>query len=92
MFLKSPAYFMNRSHSFNAVPGPMPSVATARMLANRNLFRRGERRTAIPPSSGAVQFVPLMRAQSAIIYIIEDPGGLRLDQGQFSATAVWDRK
>src|ERR1700676_4475952 len=35
---KSPAYFMNRSHSFNSVHGRMPSVATGAMLANRNLI------------------------------------------------------
>src|ERR1700689_3143364 len=29
---KSPAYFMNRSHSFNSVHGRMPSVATGAML------------------------------------------------------------
>src|SRR5258707_12707239 len=33
----SPAYFMSRSHSFNAVHGRIASVATAAMLANRNL-------------------------------------------------------
>jgi len=27
---KTPAYFMNRAHSFNSVHGRMPSVATAR--------------------------------------------------------------
>src|SRR6202789_628072 len=34
---KSPAYFMNRSHSFNSVNGRMPSVATGAMLRNANL-------------------------------------------------------
>src|SRR6204780_5481752 len=38
---KSPAYFMNRSHSFNSVHGRMPSVATGAMLANRNLIALG---------------------------------------------------
>ena len=38
---KSPAYFMNRSHSFNAVHGRMPSVATGAVLANRNLLALG---------------------------------------------------
>src|SRR6266705_3810255 len=31
---KSPAYFMGRSHGFNAVHGRMPSVATGAVLAN----------------------------------------------------------
>src|SRR4030088_3463331 len=35
---KSPAYFMNRSHSFNSVHGRMPSVATGEMLANKHLI------------------------------------------------------
>src|SRR5258707_15007204 len=35
---KTPAYFLNRSHGFNAVHGRMPSVATGAMLANRNLL------------------------------------------------------
>src|ERR1700757_4895991 len=35
---KSPAYFMSRSHSFNAVHGRMASVATGTMLANRTLL------------------------------------------------------
>ena len=34
---KSPAYFMNRSHSFNSVHGRMPSVATGATLANRTM-------------------------------------------------------
>src|SRR5579885_2519326 len=38
---KSPAYFMSRSHSFNAVHGRMPSVATGAMLANRDLLALG---------------------------------------------------
>src|ERR1700746_656171 len=38
---KSPAYFMSRSHSFNSVHGPMPSLATGAMLANRNLLTLG---------------------------------------------------
>src|ERR671936_938479 len=33
---KSPAYFMARSHSFNAVHGRMPAVATGAMLANHS--------------------------------------------------------
>src|SRR4030088_3460597 len=35
---KSPAYFMNRAHSFNSVHGRMPSVATGAMLANKHLI------------------------------------------------------
>ena len=38
---KSPAYFMSRSHSFNAVHGRMPSVATGAVLANQKLIALG---------------------------------------------------
>src|SRR5271167_490978 len=38
---KSPAYFMNRSHSFNSVHGRMPSVAEGAMLANTSLLSLG---------------------------------------------------
>ena len=34
---KSPAYFMSRSFSFNAVHGRMPSVATGALLANKTM-------------------------------------------------------
>jgi 2-oxoglutarate ferredoxin oxidoreductase subunit beta len=34
---KTPAYFMNRSHSFNSVHGRMPSVAEGTLLANHTL-------------------------------------------------------
>ena len=38
---KSPAYFLNTSHAFNAVHGRMPSVATGAMLANHKLIALG---------------------------------------------------
>src|ERR687883_1693172 len=38
---KSPAYFMNRAHSFNSVHGRMPSVATGATLANASLMALG---------------------------------------------------
>src|SRR5215467_4289564 len=38
---KSPAYFMSRAHSFNAVHGRMPSVATGAVLANHKLLALG---------------------------------------------------
>src|SRR5690348_7510530 len=34
---KSPAYFLNHAHGFNAVHGRMPSVATGVALANKKL-------------------------------------------------------
>jgi len=84
---KSPAYFMSRSHSFNAVHGRMPSVATGAMLANRNLLALGVSGDGDSASIGIGQFVHLMRRNLPIIYIIEDNGVYGLTKGQFSATA-----
>ena len=84
---KSPAYFMNRSHSFNSVHGRMPSVATGAMLANRNLVALGVSGDGDTASIGIGQFVHLMRRNLPMIYIIEDNGVYGLTKGQFSATA-----
>src|SRR5437899_12417764 len=58
---KAPAYFMSRSHSFNAVHGRMPSVATGAMLANPNLFALGVSGDGDSASIGIGQFVHLTR-------------------------------
>src|SRR5438309_6956514 len=84
---KSPAYFMGRSHSFNAVHGRMPSVATGAVLANRSLMALGVSGDGDTASIGMGQFVHLMRRNLPIIYIIEDNGVYGLTKGQFSATA-----
>src|SRR6476659_10437154 len=84
---KSPAYFMGRSHSFNAVHGRMPSVATGAVLANRNLLALGVSGDGDTASIGMGQFVHLMRRNLPMIYIIEDNGVYGLTKGQFSATA-----
>src|SRR6202165_4279390 len=84
---KTPAYFMSRSHSFNAVHGRMPSVATGAMLANRKLVCIGVSGDGDTASIGIGQFVHLMRRNLPIIYIIEDNGVYGLTKGQFSATA-----
>ena len=84
---KSPAYFMSRSHSFNAVHGRMPSVATGAVLANQHLIALGVSGDGDTASIGVGQFVHLMRRNLPIIYIIEDNGVYGLTKGQFSATA-----
>ena len=84
---KTPAYFMNRSHSFNAVHGRMPSVATGALLANRRLICIGVSGDGDTASIGIGQFIHLMRRNLPIIYIIEDNGVYGLTKGQFSATA-----
>src|SRR3954468_7156909 len=84
---KSPAYFMSRSHSFNAVHGRMPSVATGAVLANQKLIALGVSGDGDTASIGIGQFVHLMRRNLPMIYIIEDNGVYGLTKGQFSATA-----
>src|ERR1700690_3599677 len=83
---KAPAYFMNRSHSFNSVHGRMPSVATGALLANRSMIGLGVSGDGDTASIGMGQFVPLMRRNLPMIYIIEDNGVYGLTKGQFSAT------
>jgi 2-oxoglutarate/2-oxoacid ferredoxin oxidoreductase subunit beta len=78
---------MNRAHSFNAVHGRMPSVATGAVLANRNLLGVGVSGDGDTASIGMGQFVHLMRRNLPMIYIIEDNGVYGLTKGQFSATA-----
>ncbi len=84
---KSPAYFMSRSHAFNAVHGRMPSVATGTVLANRTLLALGVSGDGDTASIGIGQFVHLMRRNLPIVYVIEDNGVYGLTKGQFSATA-----
>jgi 2-oxoglutarate/2-oxoacid ferredoxin oxidoreductase subunit beta len=84
---KSPAYFMSRSHAFNAVHGRMPSVATGAVLANRTLLPLGVSGDGDTASIGIGQFVHLMRRNLPILYVIENNGVYGLTKGQFSATA-----
>src|SRR5919197_1054692 len=84
---KSPAYFLSRSHAFNALHGRMPSVATGALLANRDLLGVGVSGDGDTASIGIGQFVHLMRRNLPMIYVIEDNGVYGLTKGQFSATA-----
>ena len=84
---KSPAYFMNRSHSFNSVHGRMPSVTTGALLGNHTVQALGVSGDGDTASIGMGQFVHLMRRNLPMIYIIEDNGVYGLTKGQFSATA-----
>jgi len=84
---KSPAYFLNMSHGFNAVHGRMPSVATGAMLANRHILGLGVTGDGDTASIGIGQFMHLVRRNLPMIYIIEDNGVYGLTKGQFSATA-----
>jgi 2-oxoglutarate ferredoxin oxidoreductase subunit beta len=84
---KTPAYFMNRSHAFNALHGRMPSVATGALLANRTLLGIGVSGDGDTASIGIGQFVHLMRRNLPVVYVIENNGVYGLTKGQFSATA-----
>jgi 2-oxoglutarate ferredoxin oxidoreductase subunit beta len=84
---KTPAYFLGRSHSFNAVHGRMPSVATGVHLANRDLILMGVSGDGDSASIGLGQFCHLVRRNVPVVYIIENNGVYGLTKGQFSATA-----
>ncbi len=84
---KTPAYFLNQSHGFNAVHGRMPSVATGAVLANRDLIAVGVSGDGDTASIGMGQFVHLVRRNLPLIYIVENNGVYGLTKGQFSATA-----
>ncbi|WP_242342576.1 2-oxoacid:ferredoxin oxidoreductase subunit beta [Anaeromyxobacter terrae] len=84
---KSPAYFMSRSHAFNALHGRMPSVATGAVLANRQLLALGVSGDGDTASIGIGQFVHLMRRNLPMLYVVENNGVYGLTKGQFSATA-----
>jgi 2-oxoglutarate ferredoxin oxidoreductase subunit beta len=84
---KTPAYFLNKAHGFNAVHGRMPSVATGAKLANRKLNVIGISGDGDTASIGMGQFVHLVRRNLGMVYIIENNGVYGLTKGQFSATA-----
>ncbi len=84
---KTPAYFLNRSHGFNAVHGRMPAVGTGAILANRHLRAIGVSGDGDTASIGMGQFVHLLRRNIPMIYIMENNGVYGLTKGQFSATA-----
>jgi 2-oxoglutarate ferredoxin oxidoreductase subunit beta len=84
---KTPAYFLGRSHGFNAVHGRMPAVATGAALANHTMVGIGVSGDGDTASIGLGQFMHLVRRNIPLIYIIENNGVYGLTKGQFSATA-----
>ena len=84
---KTPAYFLSRSHGFNAVHGRMPAVATGAILGNRHLLSIGVSGDGDTASIGLGQFMHMIRRNIPCIYIIENNGVYGLTKGQFSATA-----
>ncbi len=84
---KTPAYFLSRSHGFNAVHGRMPSIATGVSMANHNLTMIAVSGDGDTASIGLGQFCHLVRRNVPMIYIVENNGVYGLTKGQFSATA-----
>ena len=84
---KSPAYFLGRSHGFNALHGRMPSVGTGALMANHHLSAIGVSGDGDTASIGMGQFKHMMRRNVRMVYIIENNGVYGLTKGQISATA-----
>lgn len=84
---KSPAYFLNRSHGFNALHGRMPSIATGATTVNSHLVAIGVSGDGDSGSIGLGQFKHMIRRNVPAVYIVENNGVYGLTKGQFSATA-----
>ncbi|MFO0953493.1 MAG: 2-oxoacid:ferredoxin oxidoreductase subunit beta [Isosphaeraceae bacterium] len=84
---KTPAYFLQYSHGFNALHGRMPSVATGAVLANRRLLAVGISGDGDSANIGLGQFKHVCRRNLPLVYIVENNGCYGLTKGQFSATA-----
>jgi 2-oxoglutarate ferredoxin oxidoreductase subunit beta len=84
---KTTAYFLGRSHGFNAVHGRMAAIATGVNLANRTLLNIGVSGDGDTASIGLGNFMHMVRRNTQIVYIIENNGCYGLTKGQFSATA-----
>lgn len=84
---KSPAYFLGRSHGFNALHGRMPSVATGALVANHSMKAIAVSGDGDTGSIGFGQFKHVIRRNVPFVYVIENNGVYGLTKGQFSATA-----
>jgi 2-oxoglutarate ferredoxin oxidoreductase subunit beta len=84
---KSPAYFMSRSHGFNALHGRMPTTTTGAVMVNNWLKAIGVSGDGDTASIGLSHFIHLVRRNVPMVYIIENNGVYGLTKGQFSATA-----
>jgi 2-oxoglutarate ferredoxin oxidoreductase subunit beta len=84
---KTTAYFLGRSHGFNAVHGRMAAIAAGVHAANRKLVNIGVSGDGDTASIGLGNFMHMLRRNVPIVYIIENNGCYGLTKGQFSATA-----
>jgi len=71
---KSPAYFLNSSHGFNAVHGRMPAIATGAISPIGTFSESGSAVDGDTASIGLGEFMHLMRRNLPLIYIIENNG------------------
>src|SRR4051795_7169961 len=69
---KTPAYFLQASHGFNALHGRMPSVATGAVLANKHLLAIGISGDGDSANIGVGQFKHVCRRNVPLVYIVED--------------------
>jgi 2-oxoglutarate ferredoxin oxidoreductase subunit beta len=84
---KTPAYFLSRSHGFNAIHGRMAPVATGVHLAHRGQRLIGVSGDGDTASIGLGSFAHMLRRNVPMIYVVENNGVYGLTKGQFSATA-----
>ena len=84
---KTPAYFLQASHGFNALHGRMPSVATGATGGEQSLLCIGISGDGDTANIGMGQFKHVCRRNVPIVYIVENNGCYGLTKGQFSATA-----
>ncbi len=84
---KTPAYFLNSSHSFNSMHGRMAPVATGAKITNKDLYTLGISGDGDTASIGIGGFIHLIRRNLPMLYVIENNGVYGLTKGQFSATA-----
>jgi 2-oxoglutarate ferredoxin oxidoreductase subunit beta len=84
---KTTAYFLGKSHGFNAVHGRMAAIDVGVNLANHTLLNVGVSGDGDTASIGLSHYLHMVRRNAQCVYIIENNGCYGLTKGQFSATA-----
>lgn len=84
---KTPTYFVQQAHGFNAVHGRMPAIATGANAAHRDLVYLGVSGDGDSLSIGLGQLCHAIRRNVDMLYIVENNGVYGLTKGQHSASA-----
>lgn len=84
---KTPTYFLNGAHGFNAAHGRMPAIVSGANAANKDLTYIGISGDGDSLSIGLGQLAHAIRRNLNMLYIIENNGVYGLTKGQFSASA-----